>query len=290
MTPSNIQPFFMWAGGKTKMLKGYAPLWPRKEYSTYIEPFLGAGAVYSWLCNNTVSFDKVMLNDINHDIMDIFNAVKLDKDEFITNASDIAKSFLAISPHDKESRKGFYYTLRKSYWDDPQVPTLYILMRLGFNGIWQTCKSSHGLFGTPAGLLNQTRMEQIINPALIGKWYTILQNAELSSMDYSSIPFNPHDCLVYLDPPYRGSFTTYGTGFNDDEQMRLCEWSMEQASNGATVLLANRDNGDGFFEDILGTHAEFHYFDVTYTAGRRRRTEDGDYDAKTAREFLAVIT
>jgi DNA adenine methylase len=57
---------------------------------------------------------------------------------------------------------------------------------------------------------------------------------------------------------------------------------------GATVLLANRDNGDGFFEKILGGRGTFHYFDVTYTAGRRKKN-DTRYEAKAAREFLAII-
>lgn len=84
------------------------------------------------------------------------------------------------------------------------------------------------------------------------------------------------------------SFTTYGTGFNDDDQEQLLKWAMERAQEGATVLLSNRCvTGETFFEERL-PDAGFHYFDVSYTAGRRKRVESG-YEAKSAREFLAVL-
>lgn len=37
----------------------------------------------------------------------------------------------------------------------------------------------------------------------------------------------------------------------------------------------------------MGDIADFHYFDVIYTAGRRKATAAG-YEAKKAREFLAI--
>jgi DNA adenine methylase len=283
-----IAPFFMWAGGKTKMLKRYQPIWPHGHYSTYVEPFLGGASVFSWLCNNGDAFDNIVLNDINTEIISVFEAVKNDSETFIKESSDIAKPLIDIPVEDKEVRKKFYYSLRQSYWDNPTIPTLYVLMRLGFNGIWQTCAKSKGLFGTPAGLLNQTRLSQIVNEDIITAWHNQLHNANIYSKDYADISFDPQDSLIYLDPPYRGSFTTYGVEFDDDEQKRICEWSLELASKGATVLLANRDNGDGFFEKIIGDNGTFHYFDVTYTAGRRKKNDTG-YEAKAAREFLAII-
>ena len=284
-----IPPLFMWAGGKTRMLKKYQPIWPAGDYTSYIEPFLGGASVFSWVCSNGMNhFEKMTINDLNREMMSVFHEVKNNPDEFIEKSTNTALSFLSISVDDKNERKKFYYRLRESYWKNPTTDTLYILMRLGFNGIWQTCKDSHGLFGTPAGLLNQTRLNQIVDKESIMFWHNQLQDTTMYSTDYADIDFEPMNSLIYLDPPYRGSFTTYGVDFDDDEQRRLCEWSLEQADRGATVLLANRDNGDGFFEELLGERAEFHYFDVKYTAGRRKKEKQG-YSAKSAREFLAII-
>ena len=40
-----MKPLFMWAGGKSKMLKHYAAFMP-KTFDTYIEPFFGGGAMF----------------------------------------------------------------------------------------------------------------------------------------------------------------------------------------------------------------------------------------------------
>lgn len=95
--------------------------------------------------------------------------------------------------------------------------------------------------------------------------------------------------LIFCDPPYRDSFTTYGTGFDDQEQERLCHWMNGLVKKGATVLFSNRRVGedDTFFEDLLDDSFVFYDFPITYTAGRRKRTEDG-FEAKKAVEFLAV--
>ena len=161
-------------------------------------------------------------------------------------------------------------------------------MRLGFNGVWQTCADSHGLFGTPSGLLNHERAEQVFKPELIHVWSNALQSALIHAGGYQDIPIPEQPSLIYLDPPYRDSFTSYGTGFNDDDQKALCGWLRDRYDEGHRVLLANRHvEGDPFFENLLGDICDFHYFDVTYTAGRRKKTADG-FEAKSAREFLAI--
>ena len=51
--------------------------------------------------------------------------------------------------------------------------------------------------------------------------------------------------------------------------------------------MSNRDVGDGFFESRLGDN-NMVYFDVTYTAGRRKKNTDGSHSAKKAREILMI--
>ena len=54
---------------------------------------------------------------------------------------------------------------------------------------------------------------------------------------------------------------------------------MEENKN---VWLCNRDSGDGFFEN---RNAMLNKFPVTYTAGRRKKIENG-FAAKKATEIL----
>ena len=52
-------------------------------------------------------------------------------------------------------------------------------------------------------------------------------------------------------------------------------------------MMSNRDVGDGFFESRHGMNRLI-YFDVTYTAGRRKKNADGTHSAKKAREILMI--
>ena len=297
-----LKPFYMWAGGKSKLIKDYDPVFPTGHWPQYVEPFYGGGAVYSWLFSNDPakllaplrSFESVVLNDVNSEVVGLLNEVKNAPDELLKVCDGLLDEYLKIDKSDKDARKEFYYDLRARYWDAPDCPTLLVLMRLGFNGIWQTCKKSRGLYGTPAGLMNQTNRNQIIDKALIREWSDLFaeSGAIIHCGDYQTLESDDlimDGALVYCDPPYRDSFTTYGTGFDDAEQSRLCEWCKHLvADRGCTVCLSNRDDPSNMFFGNLLPDAEFHWFDVTYTAGRRKKTESG-YEAKKAKEFLAVL-
>lgn len=282
-----LKPFYMWAGGKSRLLGRYSEVWPDlSRFDSYVEPFFGGGAVFGWLVAQPLAPQLASLGDVNAELVGLLEALRDDPDDFLREVRTLVSEYLLLDS--KEVRKNWYYDQRKAYWRNPTPSHLYVLMRLGFNGIWQTCKESNGLFGTPAGLLNHSSAEAVYDEGLMRRWAEALKKATLHAGDYSTIPIPEGRALIYLDPPYRASFTNYSTGWSDDDQKRLTDWFKARHAEGHTVLLANRCvEDDTFFEDILGGVADFHYFDVTYTAGRRRRTPDG-FEAKPAREFLAI--
>lgn len=271
------KPLFMWAGGKNKMLKHYASI-ERPKYKTYVEPFFGGGAMFL-----AEAPDKAIINDINDEIMQIYSAIRDRPDDFLSKYQSFVNEYFDVAT---DERKEYYYEQRKKYWSDPSVEHLYLLMKLGFNGIWQTCKDSNGLFGTPAGLLNHSKEIQILDEANIREWSARLSNTEIHSSGFDKLSI-PENSFIFCDPPYRGSFTSYGKDFDDGAQRYLVGWCELQAKD-STVWLSNREvEGDDFFEQLL-PDSDFHYFDVTYTAGRRKKTEDG-YEAKKAREILVCL-
>ena len=101
-----MKPLFMWAGGKTRLLKKYK----EKEvlpgsFDHYMEPFLGAGAMFIWAYAQNPSATFV-LNDSNESIMAIYAAVKDDCSAFMTRMDDLSTQYLPLG---KEARKVFYY-------------------------------------------------------------------------------------------------------------------------------------------------------------------------------------
>ena len=285
-----MKPLFMWAGGKTRLIKKYK----EKEilpdsFNKYIEPFLGAGAMFIWAYkqNPEASF---VLNDSNESIMGIYKAIKKDTLMFMRHMDSLSDAYL---PLNKENRKAFYYELRRQHayeystWSSPQeAATLYFLMKTGFNGIWQINKNTNGRFGTPSGLLNQK--DKVYDKDNLLKWSVALKRCKLMTGDFrETLSEATPDSYIFLDPPYRGSFTQYGVVFDDDLQVSVIKFLNDLTEAGAHAMMSNRDVGDGFFEARQGSN-KIVYFDVTYTAGRRKKNADGTHSAKKAREILMI--
>lgn len=270
----------MWAGGKSRLLKHYLPLLP-EHIGHYVEPFFGGGALYGALKLRNPEMTAV-ISDINGEMMRIYKTIQNKPTEFEENLRIFADSYMALPP---AGRKEYYYERRKEYWGLKEgVRTdalLYFLMKTCFNGIWQSCAEANGKFGTPVGLVD--KKNYVYKSELIQEWNLALQGTSILSYAYDALPQYTNG-FIYCDPPYRGSFTTYNTTFGDIEQEKLVRWCQARASEGNVVWLANRDMGDGFFEK-LAPEATIHRFDITYTAGRRKRTADG-FAALPAVEML----
>lgn len=274
----------MWAGGKSRMIPHYKPLLTDEMKSLpYVEPFAGGAAMFQHM-SGEAHLDAI-LSDVNQEIVDLYRLVQSDPELLISEMAALEARWM---PLDVKARKAFYYELRQQYWDMPEgkeaTALLYFLMKTGFNGIWQTCKASNGRYGTPVGLANQK--QAVFSPEIIRSWHARLASTRLMCASYDEIEIDQKS-FVYCDPPYRDSFTTYGAVFGDEEQVKLIEWCRKQhRDHGSTVWLCNRDAGDGFFE-THAPEAALHRFPITYTAGRRRKTEDG-FEAKKAVELLLV--
>jgi DNA adenine methylase len=274
-----MKPLFMWAGGKTKVLKHYAPFMPQ-SLTNYYEPFFGGGAMFVHVMNNYHP-KYVVINDMNEGVMNIYRSIKSDVDEFINRLDSLQAQYL---PLNKDDRKKFYFDLRHLHawnyqeWSPTfEAATLYFLMKTGFNGIWQINKNTNGRFGTPSGLLNQK--DKVYDLDVIKWWHDALQKVIINVGDWSDSVAHDRDGFFFFDPPYRNSFADYGNAFTDEMLSKLIDF----ADNQDQVFISNRADDDYF--DHLNNSLNVHYFDITYTAGRRKKTEDG-FNAKKAREIL----
>jgi DNA adenine methylase len=276
-------PLFIWAGGKNKMLKHYKPFMP-KNVNTYCEPFFGGGAMYVYVLKN-YSPNELIINDVNSDIVRIYKTIKSDCDSFVKILDEMSEEYL---PLDKAARKDYYYSLRHKHaydyvsWDSTkEAAVLYFLMKTGFNGIFQLNINTNNRYGTPSGLLNQRT--KVYDKDVVEWWNKALQNTQILSGDWKdSVSYveDKENNFVFLDPPYRGSFTSYGQEFTDDDQNSLVEYVKQ--NKDTRVFLCNRDVGDGFYDN---TSLKVDKFPVTYTAGRRKKTSEG-FEAKPATEVL----
>jgi DNA adenine methylase len=152
----------------------------------------------------------------------------------------------------------------------------------------------------PQGLNEETgNFKEVYEKKDVLAWHKALQNCTLTSRDFKdTFEFIDKDSYVFLDPPYRQlpdekkqkkpqvkkEKLQYGVSFDDKLQESVLDYFNSAKEKGAYVLLSNRDVGDGFFEKRLRNN-KIHPIEVTYTAGRRKKTENG-FEAKKAKEIL----
>lgn len=291
-----MKPLYMWAGGKNKMIPKYQvnPGIPMTGYDTYVEPFFGGGAMMIHVYENNPTVKNFVLNDINTEIVGLYQAIKNHVDEFIRECDAYCAAYLPLNATD---RKAYYYKIRKEYttnyasWSSTkESATLYFLMKTAFNGIWQSTKEAKGRFCTPSGLLNHKG--SVYDKENVMQWHTFLQRVTIHSGSWQNCVEVTQGCAFYFfDPPYRDSFTQYGTTFDDSAHVDLINFCKSADQAGHLIMYCNRKAGDvdDFYTRNQG-QLLLNEYDIKYTAGRRATEKDKDdktvRTAKAAREIL----
>lgn len=283
-----MQPLFMWAGGKTEKIKHYRSQMDF-EFSNYCEPFFGGGAMFIDILKNKNNPDlkRIVINDINTDMMNIYKSIKNDVDTFTDIMDRLESEYIPLS---KPERKEYYFKIRKEHAFDYEkwTPTiesahLYFLMKTCFNGLWQVNKNTNGRFGAASGLLNQKT--NVYDKGNVLEWSSALQSVEIYSEDWEKcIDRLPDDGTFYFfDPPYRDCSVKYALEFGDVKLKRLIEFS--KSLTQSNIFLCNSDIGDGFYEPYINNGLRMISFSTKHTAGRRKRTENG-FEAMPATEVM----
>jgi len=244
---SNKNPSFVkWAGGKRQLLEQFKPLLPEK-ITTYIEPFVGGGAVAFYVIKKYKP-KKVILSDINEELVNAYNVIKDNVDELIELLGKFKKK------HSSE----FYKKIRAQ---NPELSsrvtraTRFIyLNKTCFNGIYRV--NSSGKFNVPMGSYKNPGICQEKDLREVSE---LLQNTTILSLPFEKISeFAKKGNFIYFDPPYyplkgKPSFTTYTKDkFLEEEQENLAELFHKLDKRGCKVMLSNSDTD--FIKGLYSHH------------------------------------
>lgn len=262
---TEAKPFLKWAGGKGQLISQIETFLPQliyKEPFTYIEPFVGGGAMLFFMLRNFSNIRKAIINDINEDLILTYRTIKDDVEALITVLTRIERRYL--STEGQEDRSAMFYEIRDSFnqhegSDVDRAAQLIFLNKTCFNGLYRVNRK--GFYNVPFGkYANPT----ICNASLLRADSQLLQNAniEICLGEYSqTIQHIDQLTFVYLDPPYRpldatSSFTAYSKGdFNDDDQRNLAVFCHQLNAAGCYWMQSNADCSaknpqDTFFEEL----------------------------------------
>lgn len=265
---SIAKPFVKWVGGKGQLLSQLENHMPNDLYEhefTYIEPFVGGGAMLFFMLQKFPNIKRVVINDINRNLTDAYVNIKENAEGLVYRLKHIEQQYVSIT--DYEEQRVFYLEMRRRFNEEnltsiDKTAILIFLNRTCFNGLYR--ENSKGKFNVPFGRYTNPT---ICNEELIFADSELLNQFDVeilcgdfvktaSKIDEKGLNF------FYFDPPYRplsstSSFNSYVKEvFDDNEQKRLANFCKEiSQKRNCLWMLSNADCSaknpeDLFFEEI----------------------------------------
>ena len=262
------KPFVKWVGGKGQLIQQLKQNLPFELYNqrfTYIEPFVGGGAMLFFMLQKFPNIKRVIINDINSNLTDTYKTIKEEAEELVYRLRHLEQQYYSISIED--NRKDFYLEMRRRFNEETlnsldKTTMLIFLNHTCFNGLYR--ENSKGFFNVPFGRYANPTIcnEKVIyaDSELLNRFDVQIFNGDFKetakAINNSSMTF------FYFDPPYRplsatSSFNSYvKEDFNDDCQRDLAGFCrMLNNRKNVKWMLSNSDcsaknPNDTFFEDI----------------------------------------
>ena len=262
---AKAKPFIKWVGGKGQLIEQLEALLPadfaERENVTYIEPFVGGGAMLFYKLQTYPNIKSAVINDINPDLTLCYQVVRDNPTELIKSLNAIQSAYYALQT--EEERKAFFLQQRERFnsklLDKIDNTTLFFFLnRTCFNGLYRVNKA--GKFNVPFG---KYTTPTICDPATIYADSKLLQKVDIMTGDFEqTFAKIEGNTFFYFDPPYRplsntSSFNDYSKeDFNDNAQIRLKQFCDRLNEAGVDFMLSNsdclgKDGTDRFFDDLF---------------------------------------
>lgn len=247
---TKAKPFLKWAGGKTQLLPAINSFLPEtfrgENDVTYIEPFVGGGALLFYMLQEYPNIKRAVINDINPHLIKTYRIIRDEPYPLIDVLSDIQDYFKSLAVYDKQ--RELYLDIRKRFNNQDlsgieEAAYMIFLNRTCFNGLYR--ENSKGRFNVPFGRYSNPT---ICDKDLILEDSELLQKVEILNDDFSlTADYIQGYTFFYFDPPYRpldatSSFNSYvKESFDDNEQVRLRNFYTGLSAEGCHAMLSNSD-------------------------------------------------
>lgn len=233
-----LSPVLKWVGGKRQLLNDIIPMIPT-NCSTYVEPFIGGGAVLFDLQPK-----KAIINDFNNELINVYNVIKNEPDQLIEE----------LQFHQKNNNSDHFYKVREydrnvelfsQMTDVQKAARIIYLNKTCYNGLYRV--NSAGQFNTPFG---KYKNPNIVNEPVIRAMSKYFNDNDITikNGDFKeALKGLRKGAFVYLDPPYMpisssSSFTGYTeNGFDEEKQRELKSQCDKLNEKGIKFLQSNSD-------------------------------------------------
>lgn len=229
---AGLKPLIKYRGGKSKEIVFFEDLIPT-DYSRYIEPFLGGGALFFHLCPKSA-----IVNDLNVKLIDFYKGVRNDYDILMQDLAQLESLYkknqsqflmeknVSQGAYCDNRNEALYYSVRdmfngKTVADYSDAALYFFINKTAYSGMIRY--NSKGEYNVPFG-----RYKNFSTSCITELHSKLLKRAKVCNDDYTKI-FNmsKSDDFIFIDPPYDCVFTDYGNygdlDFDEDKQRKLAE-------------------------------------------------------------------
>lgn len=236
-------PFLKWAGGKGQLLEQMEK-WIPSDYNSYLEPFLGGGALFFHLLPETA-----ILGDVSEELINAYTIVKEDSDALMRALDDHSEG---------KTDPDYYYDVRRLKPRDldsvARAARTVFLNKTCYNGLYRV--NSRGEFNVPFG---RYKNPKLYDPANLRACRAALRGVRLLTGDFHETLEHAGEAdFVYLDPPYQplsatASFTSYTKdSFSENDQRDLAQAFSRLDAKGCKVMLSN--SATPLVKELYGEH------------------------------------
>lgn len=229
-------PFIKYPGGKSQLLPELCQRMP-EHIGTYVEPFVGGGALFF----NTQPA-KAIFNDSNTKLTNLYVSVRDHVEELVDRLSEYETRYNTLSTLDK--KQGFYYQNRtefnaRGFETDLTVDDaarFIFLNKTNFNGLYR--ENAKGEYNAAFGWKENISLFDETN---LTNCSAALKNVDIMNGDFEDAckGLTAGD-FVYFDPPYYSTFAGYqASGFSVDDHVRLHDLFERLTKSGVSFMLSN---------------------------------------------------
>lgn len=285
------KPFVKWAGGKGNILHELEALLPANfddlQNVTYIEPFVGGGAMLFYMLQKHKCIKRAVINDINPDLIRCYHLIAYSPHVLIDRLKFLENNYYNVTI---PARKDLFYAYRDQYNRDDVHPderaALFVFLNhTCYNGLYRV--NTAGRFNVPYG---RYKKPVICNEEVIMADHELLSSVDLvirEPGDYKLVRKNlsrNFTNFVYFDPPYRplsntSSFKEYSNSpFGDQQQEELKAFCDRLSNMGCLIMLSNSDSknedGSSYFDSLYDGYLISRIFAPRYiNADAEKRTK-----------------